>query len=170
MDQDRIVFHECLYARLLYLWQAWEVIHDFDVLEHFACRTTAAIAIPVCHEQILVQFLLLEALPRAQRFAGIRHRIVCASVWTTKFLDGTEVCENLCTINALPHERVVRQPAVLAPANLEGHEVFQTCLPIQLRQCRWVVSPEDCSTHDSGMMAGLSVFGTPAERSARAAV
>ncbi len=81
-----------------------------------------------------MQFFLLEILPRAQHFLSVCHRVVGAGKLAPKFLDCAEMGQNLCAIDPLPHERVIRQPVVLAPADLDRHEIFQARLLDQLRQ------------------------------------
>src|SRR6187401_3091784 len=94
-----------------------------------------------------MQLLLLEALPCAQALLWIRHRVIRAGIRTTEFLDRAEMSKNLCAVDTLPHEGVVRQAVVLTPADLDGHEIFQTRLLDQLGQCpcitEYIGQPQD---------------------------
>src|SRR5258706_3432676 len=123
-DRLEKLFH----PRLLDLRKRWKILHHLNVLKHLARGTATAVTEAVCHEQIFLQFFLLEVLPCAEGLFGICHRVVRAGIFTTELFDRAEVRQDLCAINALPHKRVVRQTIVLTPTNLDSHEIFETRL------------------------------------------
>ena len=127
-------FEELPDAGLFDLRQGGEVLHGFDVFEHLARGAAAAVAEAVGHQQVILQFLLLEVLPRAERLGDVGHRVVGAGEGTAHFLDRAEVRQDLRAVDALPEEGIEGQAVVLAPADLDGHEIAQARLLDQLRQ------------------------------------
>ena len=75
----------------------------------------------------MFQLLLLEVGPCTQRLFRVGLGIVRAGVGAV-VRRGAEVGEYLGAVQSLPPEAVIRQPVVLAPADLDGEEVFETRL------------------------------------------
>ena len=112
--------------------------HDSHSIPHWHRRSAGEHRIPVLIVVLVVialQFLLLEVAPRAERFGRVGHRVVGGKIRTAKFHNGAEMRQDLRAIQALPQEGIVRQAVVLTPADLDGHEIFETRLLNELRQC-----------------------------------
>ncbi len=124
---------EFLDRTVAHLGQAREVAHCADVFKHLTRGTAAAVAVAKGHQQRLLQFLLLEVLPRPKILRWRRHSVVGAGVGA-KVGRGAEVGEHLRAVQPLPPEGVVGQAVVLAPADLDREEVFQPGFLDELRQ------------------------------------
>ena len=118
------------------LRQAGEARHRTQVFEHFAGRAAAAVAVAKGHEDVLLDFLLLEVLPGIQGGLRVGRGVVGAGSdgGAAVLRRGAEMGQHARAVQPLPPERVVRHAVVLVPAQLDGEKVVQPGLFDELRQ------------------------------------
>ena len=116
-----------------------EAAQHLDILQHLARRAAAPIPVPVAHQPRLDHarppgVLLLGAGPGVEHLVRRGHGVVGGGVLAPRLVGGAEVRQHARAVQPLPPEGFIRKVVVLAPADLDGEEVFQPGLLDELRQ------------------------------------
>ncbi len=128
--------------------------HTNRGLEHFPCRTAAAVAISVRYQNIIVDILVLVAHPAAHDRIGMQHSIVgCKEVldWLVDAQRRDQVCQYLRAVDSSPHHCIVGNLVELVPSKLCRHKVVNAALFHNLWQCtrvaKHVGQPQNAVIH-----------------------
>ncbi len=119
------------------------LFHTHGGFQHGAGGTAAAVAVAVGNENIVIDFLILVALPAAHQRAGVEHTVIRGEeILLGVLIDaqgGDKVRQNLAAVNAAPDKRIVGYLIRLIPGQLCGHEIVDAA-----------------SFHDLGQSAGVA--------------
>ena len=131
------------------------VFHSVGGFQHGAGRAAAAVAVAVGDQNVVVDVLILVALPAADDSIGMKHAVVGGEEALLFVLPnaqrGDQMGQNLRTVDAAPAEGVVGHLVKLVPGQLGGHEVFDAAFLHDLGQgsgiAKHVRQPEDAVFH-----------------------
>ena len=128
--------------------------HTLGCLEHRSGRTAAAVSVAVADQDIVVDVLVLVAVPSAHDRVRVQHTVVCRKEAGLRLADA-ERCdhmgEDFASVDTLPVHRIVRHFVELVPCQLCRHEVVDSAFFQNLRH-RCAVSedirqPQDLVVH-----------------------
>ncbi len=115
------------HERLAYLWQACQaLLHPPACFKHCPGRAAAAVSISVGYKEVIVDVLLLIALPAAHQ--GIRVQVAVVGGKEIGFRlahaqGGDQVRQYFGTVNTAPLEGIVGMLVKLVPGQLGGHKI-----------------------------------------------
>ena len=114
------------------------LFHALGGLQHLPGGTAAAVAVAVADQDVVVDLLILVALPAAHDGTGVEHAVVGGEEALLRILvdagGGNQVGQNLGAVDAPPDEGVVGDAVDLIPGQLGGHEVVDAGLAHDLGQ------------------------------------
>ena len=131
------------------------VLHPVGGLQHGAGRAAAAVAVAVGDQNVVVDVLILVALPAADDRVGMEHSVVGGKEALLLVLPnaqrGDQMGQDLRTVDAAPAEGVVGHLVELVPRQFGGHEIFDAAFLHDLGQragiAEHVRQPEDAVFH-----------------------
>ena len=130
------------------------LFHTGGGFQHGAGRTAAAVTVTVGNQDIIVDVLLLVAVPAADQRIGMQDAVVSREEVILALTDPQrcdKVGQDFGAVNAAPLEGVVRHFVELVPCQLCGHEIINAALCHDLRQrariAEHVRQPENAVVH-----------------------
>ena len=142
-----------LLAHLRYALDA--ALHALGHFQHLAGGAAAAVAVAKGHQDVVVDLLVLIALPAAHDGVRVQAAVVGGEKVLLHVLPhvngGDEVREHLAAVDAAPDEGVVGDLVDLVPGQLGGHEIVDAAALHDLRQgagiAEHVRQPEDAAVY-----------------------
>ena len=128
--------------------------HTFGCLQHSSGRAAAAVSVAVADQDIVVDVLVLVAVPSAHDGIRVQHSVVCGKEARLRLSDA-ERCDHMSeyftSVDAFPVHRIVRHFVELVPCQFGRHEVVNSAFFQNLRH-RCAVSedirqPQDLVVH-----------------------
>ena len=114
------------------------VFHPPGSLQHLPSGATAAVAVAIADQNIVVDLLILVAFPTAHNGVGVENAIVGGKEILLGILahvqGGNEVGQHLGAIDAPPNKGVIGDFIDLIPGQLGGHKVIHAALLHNLGQ------------------------------------
>ena len=140
---------------LTYLRYSFDAFfHTLRGFEHRSGRTAATISVAVADQDIIVDILILIAVPSTHNRIRVQHAIVCGKEACLRLADAeccNHMCKDLASVDTFPVHRIVRHFVELVPCQLCSHEVVDSAFFHNLRH-RCAVSedirqPQDLVVH-----------------------
>ena len=127
---------------LTYLRYSFDAFfHTLRGFEHRSGRTAATISVAVADQDIIVDILILIAVPSTHNRIRVQHAIVCGKEACLRLADAeccNHVCKDLASIDSFPVHRIIRNFVELVPCQFRGHKIVNTAFFQDLRHRRTV--------------------------------
>ena len=128
--------------------------HSFGCLKHRSGRAAAAVSVAVADQDIVVDVLVLVAVPSAHDGIRVQHSVVCGKEARLRLSDA-ERCdhmrENFASVDSFPVHGIVRHFVKLVPCQLCRHEVVDSAFFQNLRHgsgvSKDIRQPQDLVVH-----------------------
>ena len=133
--------------------------HPSRMLDHPVRRPAASITIAIGNKKMIIERLLLKALPPASDLGRRQHCVIGCKPGKVKmgFVIGggipgwREMCEHLRPVDPFPQKCIIGREVELAPAQLGCHEIIDPCFLHDLRKrCRvaeYIRQPQNACAH-----------------------
>ena len=128
--------------------------HSFGCLKHRSGRAAAAVPVAITDQNIVVDILILIAVPAAHDCIRMQHAVVCRKEAGLRLADA-ERCdhmrENFASVDSFPVHGIVRHFVKLVPCQLCRHEVVDSAFFQNLRHgsavSKDIRQPQDLVVH-----------------------
>ena len=129
-------------------------VHTTGHFHHISGRTAAAVAVTEAYENIVVDILILIAVPAAHDSIRMKHAVISgeeAGLGLTDSQGRDQMGKDPASVDSLPHEAVIRVFVELVPGKLRGHKILDATFFHNLgKSCavaEYVRQPEDLVLH-----------------------
>ena len=148
------------------------LFHAVGIFQHRAGGAAAAVAIAIGNQNVIVDFLLLIALPAADQRVRVQHAVIGGKEVFHRLphaQGGDQVRQDLRAVDATPAEGIIGHFVKLIPGQLGCHKILDAALLHDLRQragiAKHVRQPQDAAVHAEFILEkALAVDELPHQR------